>query len=128
LLNSTTAGNQVSPHVAYSNGKFHFVWVDASTGNVIYKSATFMPNSVENFVNAYALSLYPNPSAGEIIVNLTAFTGSVQVVLTDMFGRRVGVYYTRGEEAFILPKQNAGYYWMEVSDEQRTSRSQVVFY
>lgn len=128
LLNSSTAGNQTNPHVAYSNGVFHVVFTDGNAGNVIYKSATIMPNNVENFVNAHAMNLYPNPSTSEINLNLASFAGSVQIILTDMFGRCVGVYYTRGGEVFILPKQDAGYYWVEVSDENGMSRSQVVFY
>ena len=64
LLNTSLIGNQTNPDVIYSNETFHFVYQDAISGNVMYRTAKISTvNIEENNVN---VTVYPNPSS-EII-------------------------------------------------------------
>jgi hypothetical protein len=129
LLNTSTSGNQENPHVAYSDGTFHFVWTDLASGNVKYKSATISPNGIAESSNNAALQAYPNPANEDVIVNLNAFAGRDAIVnVTDVAGRTVQSFSTNGAASVAIRHQDAGVYFIEVSDETSLSTVRVVFY
>jgi hypothetical protein len=128
ILNSTTAGNQLRPHVAYSNGMFHFTWIDQSSGNVKYRSATILPNSIETFSAAHMLKACPNPSCENITIDLTAFgSDEVTVTVTDASCRVVERFVSRGNNSALISKQTSGVYMIEARSESAYQRSRIVF-
>lgn len=129
VLNSSVSGSQSNPHVAYSNGTFHFVWTDNSTGNVIYRSASISATGIDEHANADVLDVYPNPSDGQIAVDLTFCNGAaVEIVLSDAEGRTAGEYSVIDQRYFILPKQAAGTYILSVHYGGNVVNSPVIFY
>ncbi len=130
ILNSSTAGTQQNPHVAYANGTFHFVFTDVNSGNVIYKSATINPTAVEESENLKVIRTFPNPSNGSIVVDLSLLNNQETTVrLSDASGRIVDEFFMNGENQLIIPAQAAGIYFVEVLDETGTFHStRVVFY
>jgi hypothetical protein len=130
MVNSSMGGIRQNPHVAYSNGKFHFVFADVTNGNVIYKSATISPNSVEEINSKPSLRAYPNPANGSVTLDLSPLKGqAANVKISDMSGRIVEGFSTNGENQTLLHQQAAGVYLVEVTDANKNVYiSRVVFY
>lgn len=129
ILNSTTTNSQMNPHVAYSNGTFHFVFTDMSTGNVKYKSATIMPNGMNDSPLAGVLNVYPNPVNGTAILDLSFTNGHPATVkISDALGKTVESFVTTGERQAMLHERVAGLYFIEVTEENGiTHITRVVF-
>lgn len=131
LLNSSTAGMQSNPHVAYSNGMFHVVFTDMASGNVIYKSATIVPNgvgetSVQNLVKAY-----PNPANTDVTFDVSFLQGHEGcMTLTDAAGRVVVSSAIVGNSKMLIARQPAGVYMAEITDEVTGGKciTRIVFY
>lgn len=130
ILNSTTANSQMNPHVAYSNGTFHFVFTDLSTGNVKYKSATIMPNGINDAAYSGAIHAFPNPVSGTTTLDLTATNGRPATVhVMDATGKIVESISTTGESRVALREQEAGLYLVEVTDaDQNVFTLRIVFH
>lgn len=128
ILNSATSGSQQNPHVAYSNGVFHFVFSDMNSGNVIYKSATISPTGIEMVDEKLHVKVYPNPSDESILLHVPAGK-AFSIKLSDMTGRTIETFQTSGERQVILHHQVAGVYFLEVTGENHeVFTTRVVFY
>lgn len=87
-VNSTIAGAQRTPDVAFSHGTFHLVWEETSNGNLGYRTAAI--NAYTGIVTESAIrtiSCWPNPSTGPVFVDLPNGTATITVV--DASGRLV---------------------------------------
>jgi hypothetical protein len=115
VLNNTN-GLMQNPHIAYKNGIFHVVFTDATNGNVIYKRGTFLPNGVGEINYENALNVFPNPSAGNVTLDLSAFAKKdTRVRLTDITGKIVYENNSGGTNNLVLPHQLPGIYFAEVT-------------
>lgn len=131
LLNTSTAGMQSNPHVDYSNGMFHVVFTDMASGNVIYKSATIVPNGIGESSSASMLNAYPNPANSDVTLDLSSLQGHDGcVTLTDAAGRVVVSSSVVGNTSMLIARQPAGVYMVEVTDEITggTYVTRIVFY
>lgn len=129
VLTSSTTGNQKNPHIAYANGKFHFVWVDDVTGNVMYKYGTLNPIGIsENTISP--LKVYPNPSNGNISIDLSSIADKdASLNMIDIAGRIVETKNVSGMKNIILEKQIPGIYFIQVSEKGgKLFTTKVVFY
>ncbi|TND07193.1 MAG: hypothetical protein FD123_3338 [Bacteroidetes bacterium] len=130
MLNSSMAGQQQNPHVAFSNGTFHFVFTDLNSGNVKYKSATLAPNSISEPAGAGMLRVYPNPANGNVSLDLPAISfDHASIKLVDVTGRIVETLTTNGEQRIQLRRQSPGIYFVEVTGENNAVyKACVCFY
>jgi hypothetical protein len=131
LLNSSVAGMQSSPHVAYSNGMFHVVFTDMASGNVIYKSATIVPSGIDEASSENVLNAYPNPSSGDVTLDVSSLLGHDGcLTLTDATGRVVISSSVVGNSNVLIARQAAGVYMAEITDEVTGGKfvTRVVFY
>lgn len=130
MLNNTTGSQQRNPHVAYANGIFHFVFTDGSTGDVIYKSASIVPNSVQETSAANTPRVFPNPSNGTMQMELPAQMGKhVNICVNDVTGRTVESIVSDGGSRVLLGQQSPGLYLVEISDENGANTTvRVIFY
>lgn len=118
LLNTSAAGMQSNPHVAYADGMFHVVYTDMVTGNIIYKSATIIPDGIADAGNDQTLPAFPNPSDQEVRIDLRVVNGSnADFHLYDLSGRIIHSSRTNGNNILVVPRQNAGIYIAELRDE-----------
>jgi hypothetical protein len=103
ILSSVTANSQSAPHVAYSNGTFHFVFTDGSSGNVKYKTATIIPSTgMDEASNGPNTIIILNPSQGDATVSFrNPGKEPVQVSIYDMSGRLCGEYSTDSDKLII---------------------------
>ena len=117
LLNTSTAGMQSNPHVAYSNGMFHVVFTDMASGNVIYKSATIVPNGMAETCPANSLNAYPNPSNADVTLDVSSLQSHAGcLTLTDATGRVIVSSSISSNTSTIIPRQPAGVYMAEITD------------
>lgn len=131
MLNSSAAGMQTSPHVAYSDGMFHVVFTDMASGNVIYKSATIVPNGIDESSSSNLLNAYPNPSNGDVALDVSALEGHEGcLTLTDAAGRLIVSSSLTGKTSVLIARQPAGVYLAEVTDEITGGvfTARIVFY
>lgn len=131
MVNSSMMGIRQNPHVSYSNGTFHFVFADASNGNAVYRKATINgPSSVDEVNNNLSLRTYPNPSNGNVTLDLSPLKGeAANIKLTDVSGRTVENFSTNGENQVVLHQQAAGVYFVAVSgNNKNTYTARIVFY
>ncbi len=129
VLTNSTAGNQKNPHIAYSANKFHFVWVDDVTGNVMYKYGTITPSGIsENEITP--LQVYPNPSNGMVNINLSQLIGNNATLnVYDVSGRIVESKNVSGMKNIILEKQTPGIYFIRIQENgEKLYTTKVVFY
>ena len=131
MVNTSMSGIRQNPHVAYSNGAFHFVFADISNGNAVYRKATITnPSSVDEQSDKLSLRAYPNPTNGNITLDLSPLKGnSANVKLMDVAGRIVETFSTNGENRTVIQQQSAGVYFVEVTDENKSVyTTRIVFY
>jgi hypothetical protein len=107
LLNTSTSGTQQNPHVAYADGMFHVVFTDLAAGNVVYKSATIVPNGQDE-ISQPALNAYPVPSSGNVNISLSTPGQTLEVF--DIAGKLVYCSSLLNTSLAIVPKQEAGIY------------------
>jgi hypothetical protein len=87
-VNVVTAGRQVNPDIAYSNGVFHVVWQDKYSGLVVYRRGTVVEATAINETTSNSLTVCPNPTTGLVefttesrLNNYKVFSSSGQEVL-----------------------------------------------
>jgi Secretion system C-terminal sorting domain len=129
MVNTPSSGQQKNPHIAYANGTFHITYTNLSTGDVIYKTATIILTGIEDATNTNQLKVYPNPSNGQIVIDLKPVANkAARVSLQDMSGRTIEIFTTNGESTITIPSQLPGMYLIEVLDENGNRyTSRVVF-
>ncbi|MGL4599136.1 MAG: T9SS type A sorting domain-containing protein [Bacteroidia bacterium] len=115
----TQNSSQISPHIAYRNGVFHFVWQENVTGLVFYRTATLNGwlSIDEAQQNMSTLVLMPNPTLGTTrlqssktaVADLQVFNVQGQCVLLENA-------FESGSELNTedLP---AGVYWIRFGSE-----------
>lgn len=131
MVNTSMSGIHQNPHVAFSNGTFHFVFTDISNGNAVYRKATIIgPSNIDEQNNKLSLRAYPNPSNGNVTLDLSPLKGShANVKLVDVTGRTIETFITNGESRLALQQQAPGVYFVEVTDENKSVyTTRVVFY
>ncbi|MDQ3108477.1 MAG: T9SS type A sorting domain-containing protein [Bacteroidota bacterium] len=129
MVNTSVNGIRQNPHVAYSNGTFHFVFADLSNGNAVYRKATIAPNAVQELNEKPSFRAYPNPANGTVTLDLSAMIGNqCTIKLTDMTGRIVQSISSNGESRVAIQPQPAGVYFAEVTGDNGTvSTTRIVF-
>ncbi|MDQ3111938.1 MAG: T9SS type A sorting domain-containing protein [Bacteroidota bacterium] len=129
VLNNSAAGNQKNPHVAYSSGTFHFVWVDFATGNVMYKAGT-IPTGISENENRGPLAVYPNPSDGAMRIDLPMLNGKKGMLeIFDVNGKAVQSADITGMKSYMIEKQIPGIYSVKISGEDGFQQhAKVIFY
>ncbi|HLG04347.1 MAG TPA: T9SS type A sorting domain-containing protein [Bacteroidia bacterium] len=133
IANSITTNTQAYPHVVYGNGAFHLTWRDAVTNSIIYRKATISPSSVEEQAIS-PVKVYPNPSGGNITIDLSAFQNNVApkaigIEVKDISGRIVESRKVTGESRVELTHQAAGTYLVVVrTEEMENYVTRIVFY
>ncbi len=128
MVNSSQSGSQRAPHVVYSAGVFHVVFVDGTANKLIYKTATIGTVGMGEETATPALPAYPNPSAGTVTLDLSAMQELPATVLVrDVSGRIVETAAVNGAQRVTLAAQPAGVYFAEVSGDGKTFVTRVVF-
>jgi hypothetical protein len=127
LLTNSSTGTQRNPHVAFSNGTFHFTWTDLASGNVMYKSATIVPLGMEE-EESPALLVYPNPSAGTMTIDLSGFENeNVAIEVLDLAGRVLETEWSLGKNQFGLRHRTAGVYIVRITSEEKIIFQKIIF-
>jgi hypothetical protein len=128
MINTVTTGSQRAPHVVYSGGIFHVVFVDGTSNKLIYKTATIGTVGMNEETATPSLPAYPNPSAGTMTLDLSATQGQPAAVLVrDISGRIVETVAVNGAQRVSLAAQPAGVYFAEVSAAGKTYVTRLVF-
>lgn len=128
VLNNSATGSQRTPHVVYSAGIFHVVFVDGATNKIIYKTGTLGTVGIEEEPSMPSLPAYPNPSAGCMTLDLSALQSRpAQVLVRDVSGRIVETIAVNGAQRVTLAPQPAGVYFAEVSSDGKTYVTRLVF-
>jgi hypothetical protein len=119
ILNNNIMNTQENPHVAFSNGTFHFVFTDGMTGNVIYKKATINPTGISEQENEQTISVAPNPFSDHATVKFSNPEKTVvEANLYDISGKLVRTFNTTANRLIIdRGSLDAGIYFLTVSDE-----------
>lgn len=125
LLNSSTAGTQQNPHVSYADGMFHVVFTNLANGNVVYKSATIVPNG-ELEISQPAVYTYPVPSSSTVTISLSEKAQNVEVF--DVTGKQVYSSALNNASVAIIPKQEPGMYFTRILlSSGQVLTSEIVF-
>jgi hypothetical protein len=130
MINTTTAGSQQNPHIAYSNGTFHFTWADYNSGNVMYRKATIIPNGINDQIeNTIHISTWPNPSSDNMMLCFDQpLSNDAEITLTDVSGNIVEKFAANGQRNIQLSHHDAGVYFVSVISDGRESVSRIIFY
>mgnify|MGYP002858925802 CR=1 FL=1 len=95
--------------------------VAVTVGNCTDTSACIFLTAVgvEEYLNASLINVYPNPSAGIFTLDLSATSGPVTLVVTDVTGRVVETVATTGASTATLQmEQPAGMYFLQIRTSQ----------
>lgn len=118
MLNNNTMNAQENPHIAYSNGTFHFVFTDGMTGNVIYKKATIDPTGLNELQNEQVISVAPNPFSDYATVNFdNPGKVSVEGRVYDVSGKLVRTLTSSADRLTIdRGSLEPGMYFLTIND------------
>jgi len=85
-LTSNQDGNQLRPHMVYSNGVYHIVYTDNGSNAVQYLTVSGFVRIEENsFENNF--SIFPNPASDVLTMQFNSTHGIRQIEITDEAGR-----------------------------------------
>lgn len=107
------------PSLVFRDGVFHLVYVDATTGQILYRQGVFMKSSsLENTANKDTdnLSFYPNPSSGEITLEFGQREISA-ISIIDAQGNQIyykDTIYSNEKVILALQTYPAGVYLIRV--------------
>lgn len=120
VVNDSLAGIQMNPDVAFANGKFHVVYKDLASDQVMYRSAT-ISNAVRSSANLAGRSfeVYPNPSKGNLTVVLPDSKSPWQLNVIDGLGRTIHQQIVISSEINLdLSEFSGGLYQVVVSNQE----------
>lgn len=122
--------SQNYPDIAFSNGVFHIVYADQSTGKVMYKQAGFSPftHTQETAKPNLNIQANPNPFDDYTQIDLSEFgVQNWDIQLVDLKGQEIRKYQT--SEAFVrIEKKNleAGIYFLNLKGNKKWGRIKLV--
>jgi len=114
----TITYSYTDPLTGCSGSATNTVFVDLCTG-------------LDNITNGLGLSVYPNPSKGDVVVNLYSEESDVMLSLTDVSGKVVmeqALLNTRGMMSHRLDLSNlpAGVYYIRLQGEEHSKAVKLV--
>ncbi len=118
------------PSLAFGNGVFHLVYVDATAGQVLYKQGVLAGSSpVNEAIEALDIAIFPNPGiAGFFLVKSAAYELQ-EVSMFNSFGEKILTQKASGFEIKV-PTANfpEGVYFLKIKTFQgEVSRAIVVW-
>jgi hypothetical protein len=128
MLNNSTMNTQENPHVAYSNGTFHFVFTDGITGNVIYKKATINPTGINEADINKLITIYPNPVSDWFMITILNHAEIDKIEIYDVTGKLLASYPSVTSPATIEGSTiSSGIYIVTaITSDGKIARSKVV--
>ena len=122
VLNLSTSGNQLRPDVHWANGRFHVVYQDVISKEVIYVEGSVDGSSgIKQGSGFIHLDLFPNPTTGLIYIPVELQITTIEVV--DIAGRTVFKrHYSIPCENLDLSELQKGVYQLILSDHGNEKR------
>ena len=124
LLSDTSINTTYrTPHVAYADGYFHFVWKKPNT--VFYKSMTLaqLLSVSENSITKNYAKLYPNPTTGLVTFESSETINKINVL--DIRGKIVNSYTPIDNSLNVSHLVNGIYFIQLVGDQNLITKKLV---
>ena len=113
-----------------ANGLYWLVVIDLNgcISDTVYFDVTFLPNvGIVNIENALIEKVYPNPTFGNITIELIELRHETEVTLYDMYGKLVysNKYQDTKQIEFIF-EAPPGIYYLDLKSEESSSRHKII--
>ena len=87
VMNDTNnIGSQTAPDICFSNGTFHFVYVNVGVHEILYRTATFASSTAVSEIEKNIIAIYPNPATDKIKIT-TELMGDL--IIKDLEGKKI---------------------------------------
>ena len=113
-----------------ANGQYWLVVIDVNgcSSDTAFFDVTFLPNvGIVDNGQPMVINVYPNPTLGNVTIDLVKQQNEVQVTLYDMYGKLVYLNkyqdYKLIEFSFDAPP---GIYYLNVKSGERSSRHKII--
>jgi len=113
------------PTVVFRDGVFHLVYVDATSGQVLYRQGTVMPTvaAKEPMADLVEVSVFPNPVSGNFFWIQSKSSDLLEWALFDVFGKKYLTQKAGGYDAKIeMTGLTKGIYFLKIM----TTKGEVV--
>ena len=86
MSDTNNVGPQTDPDICFANGTFYFVYVNAGTHEILYRTATFASSTVVSEIEKNQIAIYPNPAIDKIKIT-TELIGDL--IIKDLEGKKI---------------------------------------
>ena len=113
-----------------ANGLYWLVVIDLNgcMSDTVYFDVTFLPNvGIVNIENTLIEKVYPNPTFGNVTIELTELRHETEVTLYDMYGKLVysDKYLDTKQIKFIF-EAPPGIYYLDLKSGESSSRHKII--
>ena len=112
------------------NGQYWLIVYDADlcSGDTVYFDVTFLPNvGIVDYGKSMIINVYPNPTFGNVTIDLAKQQSEVQVTLYDMYGKLV--YLNKYQDSKLIELSfdaPPGIYYLDFKSGEKSSRHKII--
>ena len=113
-----------------ANGQYWLIVYDADlcSGDTVFFDVTYLPNvGIVDNGHQMIINIYPNPTLGNITIDLVKQQTEVQVTLYDMYGKLV--YLNNYQDSKLIELNldaPPGIYYLDINFGRRYSRHKII--
>ena len=114
----------------FVNGQYWLIVYDADlcSGDTVFFDVTYLPNvGIADNEKPMIINVYPNPTFGNITIDLAKQQSEVQITLYDMYGKLV--YSNNYQDSKLIEfsfDAPPGVYYLDIKSGERTSRHKII--
>ena len=113
-----------------ANGQYWLIVYDADlcSGDTVFYDVTFLPNvGIVDNGQPMIINVYPNPTLGNVTIDLAKQQSEVQITLYDMYGKLV--YLNKYQDSKLIELSldaPPGIYYLDINSGERSSRHKII--
>ena len=113
-----------------ANGQYWLIVYDADlcSGDTVFYDVTFLPNvGIVDNGQSIIINVYPNPTLGNVTIDLAKQQREVQITLYDMYGKLV--YLNKYQDSKLIELSldaPPGIYYLDIKSGERSSRHKII--
>ena len=111
MSDTNNVGSQTDPDICFANGTFYFVYVNAGTHEILYRTAIFASSTAVSEIEKNQIAIYPNPSTDKIKIT-TPLQG--EIIIKNIEGKEVLILTENTNQAIDISVLSSGIYTIEI--------------
>ena len=123
-------GDTIDMIIPSANGQYWLIVYDSDlcSGDTVFFDVTYLPNvGIVDNGKSMIINVYPNPTLGNVSIDLANQLKEVQITLYDMYGKLV--YLNKYQDSKLIELSldaPPGIYYLDIKSGERSSRHKII--